>query len=402
MISRFDVVVIGGGMVGLTLACALGQGGKKVAIVEASEPQAFDASQEHDLRVVAVNRASQHVLENVGAWRGVLEMRAAAYQAMNVWDAGGAGNIGFTAADMGEVDLGHIVESRVIQLALLERAKQLDTVEWLCPVRVERFVADEKEAIVTLENGQLLMTPLVVGADGANSFVRDMAGIEIKRNDYHQSGLVATIKTSEHHENTAWQRFQPDGVLAFLPMDDGYCSIVWSSPTERADELMTMPEGEFRLQLAAAFEYRLGEIISCSERRAFPLRGGQAAQYVKHRIALVGDAAHTIHPLAGQGVNLGFMDAAQLAEVLLDTRRDLGSMSVLRKYERARVGDNLVMQRLMEGFKLLYGNASPTIKWIRNAGMSSMDGLGPLKHGVMSYALGTSGQKPKMARRSFT
>lgn len=401
MISRYDVVVIGGGMVGLTLACALGQGGKKVAVIEANEPQNFDPSQEHDLRVVAVNRASQHVLENVGAWDGVVNMRAAAYQAMKVWDAGGAGSIGFSAEEMGEADLGHIIESRVIQLALLERAKQLESVDWLCPLRVQRFVADEKEAIVTLDDGQLLMTPLVVGADGANSFVRDMAGIEVKRNDYHQSGLVATIKTSEHHQHTAWQRFQPDGVLAFLPMDDGYCSIVWSSPTERADELVNMPEDEFRLQLGAAFEYRLGEIVSCSERRAFPLRGGQAAQYVKHRIALVGDAAHTIHPLAGQGVNLGFMDAAQLAEVLLDTNRDLGSMSVLRKYERARAGDNLVMQRLMEGFKTLYGNASPAIKWLRNTGMSTMDGLEPLKQKAMSYALGTSGQKPRMAQRSL-
>lgn len=401
MISRYDVVIIGGGMVGLTLACALGQGGKTVAVVEAQEPQAFDADQEHDLRVVAVNRASQHVLENVGAWDSILQMRASAYQSMQVWDAGGAGRIGFTAADMGEMDLGHIIESRVIQLALLEQAKQLETVDWLCPVRVQRFVADEKESIVTLDDGQLLMTPLVVGADGANSFVREMAGIDVKRNDYHQSGLVATIKTSEHHEYTAWQRFQPDGVLAFLPMGDGYCSIVWSSPTERAEELISMPEEEFRLQLGAAFEFTLGEIVDCSERRAFPLRGGQAAQYVKHRVALVGDAAHTIHPLAGQGVNLGFMDAAQLAEVLLATSRDLGSMSVLRKYERARAGDNLIMQRIMEGFKLLYGSASPAIKWLRNTGMSTMDGLGPIKQQVMSYALGTSGQKPRMAQRSL-
>ncbi len=398
MISRYEVVIIGGGMVGLTLACALGKAGRKVAVVEAREPQAWEKNSDYDLRVVAVNRASQNVLQRLGAWSRIEAMRVSPYEKMFVWDAGGSGEIAFSAADLGEPDLGHIVENRVIQLALLAELDTLPSVDWLCPAKVERFVTDEKEAIVTLDDGRLLMTQLVVGADGANSFVRDMAGIGLKQRDYGQQGIVAAVTPELPHAFTAWQRFQPDGVLALLPMADGRCSIVWSVESTRAETLLAMSEEEFLQQISEAFDYKLGSIVATSERVGFPLRGRHAAEYVKPRVALVGDAAHTVHPLAGQGVNLGFMDAAALGEILADSKRDLGSYSLLRKYERARAGENLVMQRLMEGFKLVYGQQQPAVKWLRNAGMSAAHAALPVKNLMMGYALGTLGDKPALAR----
>ncbi len=398
MISRYEVVIIGGGMVGLTLACALGEAGRKVAVVEARQPEPFVAQAAYDLRVVAVNKASQNVLQHLGAWDQVEVMRASAYENMFVWDAGGRGEISFSAADLGEPQLGHIVENRVIQLALLEQLSTLDSVDWLCPVRVERFVVDDKEAVVTLDDGRLLMSQLVVGADGANSFVREMAGIGLNGRDYQQKGIVACVTPEASHNFTAWQRFQPDGVLALLPLADGRCSIVWSVEESRANALLAMEEDTFLAEISEAFDFKLGNIIATGRRVGFPLRGGQAATYVKPRIALVGDAAHTVHPLAGQGVNLGFMDAAQLAEVLGNASRDLGSYRLLRRYERARAGDNLAMQRLMEGFKLLYGNSLPVVKTLRNIGMSTTNSVVPLKNMMMGYAMGSLGDKPRLAR----
>ncbi|MGV6857430.1 MAG: UbiH/UbiF/VisC/COQ6 family ubiquinone biosynthesis hydroxylase [bacterium] len=401
MISRYEVVIIGGGMVGLTLACALGQAGRKVAVVEAQAPAPWQAGGDYDLRVVAVNRASQNVLRHLGAWPGIEAMRLSPYENMFVWDSDGAGEIAFSAADLGEPDLGHIVENRVIQLALLEQLESLSSVDWVCPAKVERFVNDEKEAIVTLDDGRLLMTQLVVGADGANSFVRDMAEIGLTQKNYGQQGIVAAVTPELPHAYTAWQRFQPDGVLALLPMSDGRCSIVWSADDSRAEMLLAMDDEAFCAELSQAFDYKLGDILGTSERVGFPLRGRHAAEYVKPRVALVGDAAHTVHPLAGQGVNLGFMDAAALAEVLAEAKRDLGGYALLRKYERARAGENLLMQRLMEAFKVTYGHQQPAVKWLRNTGMGMVHQAPPLKNFMMSYALGTAGDKPLLARALF-
>lgn len=397
MISRYDVVIIGGGMVGLALAAALSDE-KKVAVVEAKEPLPFASTDDFDLRVVALNRASQGFLQHLGAWSALEDMRVHAYERMHVWDSGGHGEIDFSAADQGEPDLGHIAESRLVQLALRDVVQSKSNVDWLCPSRVERFMVDDKETVVTLEDGSLLMSPLMVGADGARSWVREEAGIEVQRQHYAQQGIVATVRTSESNQATAWQRFQPDGVLAFLPLSNHDSSIVWSVEAERAKALLEMDDEAFSSELALAFDSKLGLIESVGPRAGFPLVGGQARQYVKPRLALVGDAAHTIHPLAGQGVNLGFMDAAELAYQLNNSQRDWGSLSVLRKYERARAGDNLMMQRLMEGFKLLYGNPQPAVKWLRNTGMMAVNGVGPLKSLMMSYALGTAGERPVLAR----
>jgi 2-octaprenylphenol hydroxylase len=402
MIHRYDVIIAGGGMVGLSLACALGKAGKKVAILEVGEiPPAFSASDEYAQRVVALNRASQVFLTHLGAWEKLHSWRVSRYEKMEVRDASGNGKVRFSAADLNEPDLGHIVENRLIQRALYECLNELDSVDWLNPVSMKNFVADEQDLIVTLGDGKVLTAQLLVGADGRFSKVREAAGILLKENDYQQLGIVAIVESELHHDFTARQRFLADGVLAFLPMQDGRCSIVWSAHRERAEELMGMDDESFATNLVEASEQRLGKVIRLGPRAAFPLIGTHTECYVKPRLALVGDAAHTIHPLAGQGVNLGFMDAAELAEVLTHASRDLGSLSVLRRYERARAGENLAMQKLMEGFQLLFINDNPPLVRLRNLGLGITQQLAPVKNEMMRYALGMRGGLPELARSGW-
>jgi 2-polyprenylphenol 6-hydroxylase len=396
-LREFDVVVVGGGMVGAALAAALGQAGRSVAVVEARLPPAFRAEDDYDLRVSAVNRASQHLLERVGAWPGIIERRASAYRRMRVWDACSTGEIEFDAVEMGEPDLGHIVENRVIQEALLERLEQLDSVRLLAPFDVETLELGEHGACVGLSDGRELQARLVVGADGARSRIRELAGMQRSARDYGQTAIVATVATEVPHESTAWQRFLPTGPVAFLPLGDGRSSIVWSATSAEAERLLGLDDVDFRHELARAADLRLGCITACSKRAGFPLVGGQSYPYVRARVALIGDAAHSIHPLAGQGVNLGFMDAAELAGVLDSSVRDPGSMLVLRRYERARRGENEAVMRLMEGFRLLFGSQLPLLPWMRGRGMALAGTVQPLKRRLMAHALGKGGRRPELA-----
>jgi len=399
MIHRYDVIIAGGGMVGLSLACALGKANKKVAVLELGKtPAMFTPADEYEQRVVALNRASQTYLTHLGAWEKLHSWRVSRYEKMEVRDAGGNGEIRFSAADLNEPDLGHIVENRLVQRALYECLEELDSVDWISPESMENFVADEQDLIVTLTDGRVLTAQLLVGADGRFSRVREAAGITLKENDYQQLGIVAIVESELHHDFTARQRFLADSVLAFLPMQDGRCSIVWSARRERAEELIAMDDKMFTANLEEASEERLGKVKALSARAAFPLVGTHTEHYVKPRLALVGDAAHTIHPLAGQGVNLGFMDAAELAHVLINSQRDMGSLSVLRRYERARAGENLAMQKLMEGFQLFFINDTQPLTQLRNLSLRVADQLAPIKNEMMRYALGTRGGLPEMAR----
>lgn len=389
---QYDVIIAGGGMVGAALGCLLGKAGQRVAVLEVSTPTPFVADDDFDLRVSAISRASQRLLEDAGAWQGVLAQRAAPYEAMQVWDATGEGVIRFDAADVGEPDLGHIVENRVVQAALLEALHTYDSVDVLCPARLAHFAVHDTQVSVTLDSGDELQAALLVGADGARSQVRDGANIDWQPQDYGQKGLVCVAHTELPHQETAWQRFMPSGPLAFLPLSDAYaCSVVWSLPSDRADALLGMEQGRFQQELAAALDYKLGDVTAVSQRAAFPLRGAHAERYVSERVALVGDAAHTIHPLAGQGVNLGFKDAQVLAEQVLaacSARRDCGSMKVLRRYERARRGDNALTQKAMESFKLLFGNTLTPWQVLRNAGLNQVDRLPVLKYELARRAMG--------------
>lgn len=401
MNQPYDLMIVGGGMVGLTLACALGQQGFKIAIVEAYAPEDISIDKDYELRVSAISKSSQQVFENINAWQGMLKRRASAYQHMHVWDATGEGKIHFDAADLGVDSLGHIIENRAIQFSLLEQCLTLETVDWYCPRTITEIQYSEMQSKLVLDDGMILQAKLLVGADGANSKVRDAAGITIDKSAYEQKAVVAVVKSTHHHKDTAWQRFMPTGPLAFLPLTDGRCSIVWSAENHKADELLALDDEAFCRELEQAFDYTLGKVESIGQRAAFPLVRRHANEYVKMGLALVGDAAHTIHPLAGQGVNLGILDAASLAEVILEARahgHNIASLTTLRKYERWRRADNSLMMYSMSGFKNLFSNEQPGLSLLRNAGLNIVNNMGFMKHKFMRHALGLEGDLPDMAK----
>ena len=401
MKQNYDVVIIGGGMVGLTLACALGNSRLQVAVVEAHEPEDVQANDEYDLRVSAISRASQQVFMNLNVWDDMKSYRISAFEHMHVWDATGEGEIHFDAAELGVDALGHIVENRVTQLALLKQVRQQRNIDCFCPQQVESIEYSETGSVVSFANGEQISCRLLVGADGAHSRVRDAAGIGLEQAEYDQQALVCVVKTSLSHQNTAWQRFLPSGPLAFLPLGDGSCSIVWSSSGEQAEALIDLDEQTFCRKLEQAFDCKLGAIESVGKRAAFPLVRRHAETYVKPGLALVGDAAHTIHPLAGQGVNLGILDAVSLAQIILKADSegyDFASQSSLRQYERWRRGENAIMMFSMSGFKNLFSNEQSELSLIRNAGLNLVNAIQPVKNKFMRHAMGLEGDLPDLAK----
>lgn len=397
----YDIIIVGGGMVGTTLACALQDSGLKIGLIETGSPPDVQPDDPVDLRVSAITRASQQIFTALGAWPGMTARRISPFRDMHVWDAGGDGVIHFDAAEMGEDALGHIIENRIVQYALWERLVGEGGVDLLCPAAVAELRREGALLQVRLADGRDLRTRLLVGADGAQSRVRQFAHIQPHGWPYDQHALVATVATEHSHRETAWQRFLPTGPLAFLPLHDGRSSIVWSTTPQHARQLLAEDDAAFCLQLELAFGGTLGRIGSTSERAIFPLRLQYVDNYVQAGLALIGDAAHTVHPLAGQGVNLGILDAASLAEVLLAAQaqgRDIASLKVLRRYERWRKGHNLMMMAAMDGFKRLFGATWEPLRWARNAGLTLTNALPPVKHLIMSHAMGRSGDLPALAR----
>ena len=390
-------------MVGAALACALGRAGLRIAVVEAQAPRRGWQPDDIDNRVSALTRASQRILENLGAWRRVNELGAAAYHEMHVWDRRGVGEIHFTAAAIGEPDLGHIVQNRVIQLALWERMTALPAVSIHCPATIHAL--DREQRTVVLQDGTRLQAALLVAADGARSTLRDLAGIAVTARSFAQRAVVATVRVSQGHQRTAWQRFLPEGPLAFLPVDaNDRCTIVWSTSPPHAERLLACEDNAFCRALGEASQHRLGAILESGPRACFPLRSQLATRTVEDGIALVGDAAHVIHPLAGQGVNLGFLDVATLAQLLIEARaagRPAGSRTTLRRYERARKADTLATMRAMEAFDLLFSNRSPALDLLRNLGLRLTDNATPLKNLLVRRAMGSTGELPPLARRAY-
>ena len=399
--QQVDVIVVGGGMVGLVLAKALADKDLSVAIIEASEHIPHWNNQQFDLRVSAITRASQQILESLGAWALMADMRISPFRDMHVWDATGDGVIHFDSAEIGESCLGHIVENSVTQSALNQVCKTRENIHWHQPAKAEQINMQDDSITLTLADKMQINAKLLVGADGGNSWVRQNAGIEIDTTDYKQSAVVATVKTRLSHKETAWQRFLPTGPLAFLPLTDNYSSIVWSTTPEHAVKLLAMDDETFCHELTSGFDNKLDKVIETSARAKFPLRSQHAKEYVQKRLALVGDAAHTIHPLAGQGVNLGFADAASLAETIMTAKKnkkDIGSFETLRRYERWRKGENLTMLTAMTGFKTLFSNENPVLKTVRNLGLNLTDSVPPVKNRIIRHAMGLVGDLPDMAR----
>ncbi|MGX5835314.1 FAD-dependent 2-octaprenylphenol hydroxylase [Aeromonas piscicola] len=404
--QNVDVVIVGGGMVGLGLAAALKQSGLKLAIVEGQlpDPALGDAP---DNRVSALSLASQRILQQVGAWTGIAARRLQPYEKMQVWEQDSFGQIGFDAASLRQAALGHIVENRVIQLALLEailggNAGEADNIQLLSPARAASLQSGEAGSLLLLDDGRALSAKLVVAADGAHSWVRRQADIPLTSWDYGHHALVATVRCAEPHEAVARQIFTPEGPLAFLPLwQPDLCSIVWSVPAARAEALCQCDDEQFNRQLTTAFDGRLGLCKVEGARSAIPLTARYARDFARERLVLVGDAAHTIHPLAGQGVNLGLLDAAALAEQIVQTHRagrDIGLLANLRSYERWRKSEAARMLAAMEGLKRLFSGANPLKKLVRGVGLCAFDALAPFKQGVIRAAMGLDGELPALAK----
>lgn len=395
----YDVIVAGGGPVGLALACALARGRLRIAVLERRPPS--PPGVEMELRVSALSLATQRILGALGVWPAIAAGRVSPYREMRVWDAVGGAEIHFDSAELGEPQLGWIVENRLIQIALWRRAAAFDSVTLHCPAQIEDVEQHRGSLGVRLDDGTTLTGVLLVGADGAGSRVRQLAGIDTAGRDYRQRAVVATVVTEQPHRETAWQRFLPTGPLAFLPLADGRCSIVWSTRSELAEELLALDAAAFDDRLGAAFGHRLGRVRVAGPRVAFPLRMQYARDYVRTGIALIGDAAHVVHPLAGQGVNLGFLDAAALAQVLLDAdhrHRPLGSLTTLRRYERWRRSENLLMLRALDGLERLFDTAWTPLARLRSTGLTLADRLGPVKYLLARHAMGLAGDLPALAQ----
>ena len=401
MAETFDVIIAGGGMVGATLAAALGYSNLSIAVVEVAEPQPYEENQPNDLRVSAVSIASQRMFEAVGAWQSMLDKRACPYRRMLVWDGERGGETAFDSGDIYEPVLGHIIENRIIQLSLLETVKQHDTVSWLCPDRISGLQSGPETISVTLESGRKIQGRLLVGADGANSAVRRLSDIGIEKSPYEQHALVATIETELPQQDITWQRYVPTGPQAFLPLTGNHASMVWYHSAEEVARLKTLDDQAFITAMEQVFPDRLGKIRRLEARGSFPLIKSHANSYIADRTVLIGDASHTIHPQAGQGVNLGLMDAAKLAEVILQTHqqgRDFGRRPVLRQYERARRGYNTAMIAAMDVFYHSFRNESAPLRLARSAALDMANRITPVKMLAMKYAMGLVGDLPDLAR----
>lgn len=400
--SRHEVAVVGGGMVGASLGLALGQAGFDVVMVEASAGGATAAEGPFDNRVSAISRSSERLFRHLGTWQAMEGARLAPYQAMEVRDVASGASIRFDSADLGEPDLGCIIENRVVVAALEARIRELDNVTWRRPRQLRRL-GDCRDGVrtLTLDQGEV-EAALVVGADGAHSPVRRLAGIADGASDYGHHALVATVRLEEPHGQVARQWFLKDGPVALLPLPEAHtCSIVWSTVPEVAAELASLEEGDFLERLGEATQQALGRPLTVTGRAVFPLVRRHAERYVGPCLALVGDAAHTIHPLAGQGVNLGLLDAAALTEVLAaarDAGRPLGGEATLRRYERWRRGHNLLMQGAMMGFKELFGLSFAPARVVRGLGMGLLHRASPAKNAIIRQAMGLSGDLPVLCR----
>ncbi len=384
----FDLVIVGAGLVGASFALALRGAGLKLALVEAQEPQA--PADSWDSRIYAISPGSTAFLQSLGVWKRLDPGRVAAVQEMDIHGDATNAQLRFSAYEAGVSELATIVESRLLQSLLWQGLEHQHDLELICPARCAALQLREDAAILTLDGGRTLRAKLVVAADGMHSWARQAAEIPAEIKPYGQMGVVANFACARPHHNTAFQWFRRDGVLAYLPLPGQRMSIVWSTPDAHAAELLALPPDEFCARVAKAGNDGLGGLELLAAAMRFPLARMRAARLAAPRIALIGDAGHVLHPLAGQGVNLGFGDARDLARVLLERElfRDPGEIRLLRRYERARAEDILALASVTDGLQRLFAAPGAVAAKLRNAGLNLTDALPVVKNLLIRRALG--------------
>ena len=402
----FDVIIIGGGVSGIALASLLVA--RQVCVAErlcvvAERAAAAPAPEaDWDLRVFALSRASQRLLQACGVWERLPPQRVFAYERMVVWDAeglpDGTGSLQFDCAQIAEPNLGHIVEGRALQWQCWQAARALGVA--LLEGSLGAIAVGDDQVTVRLADGRELSGKLLVAADGTDSKSRELLHIDSAGHSYHQDALVAHVRTARPHQNTAWQRFLPTGPLAFLPLADGRSSIVWSASRGRAAELRVLDAESLGAAVTQASGGALGQCTVTTAVASFPLKLQYALQYVQPRVALLGDAAHVVHPLAGQGLNLGLLDCATLTQVLSESggAANFGDYALLRRYERWRRSENLLAAGALDGLERLFTNADPLSAGLRVAGLNAVSKLPFLKQGFARRALGLAGDVPQFLR----
>ncbi|WP_279050654.1 3-demethoxyubiquinol 3-hydroxylase [Cedecea davisae] len=387
--QAIEVAVVGGGMVGAAAALGLAQSGFRVAVIEHQAPEAFVADSQPDVRISAISSASVGVLKSLGVWDSVLAMRAHPYRRLETWEWESA-HVGFDAAELGLPELGFMVENNVLQRALWGALDAHPQVSLFCPASLNKIDRRQQGWTLEFSAGDTLDAAMVIGADGANSQVRQWAGIGIHAWQYRQSCMLITVKCESAPGDSTWQHFTPTGPHAFLPLFDNWASLVWYDTPARIHQLQSMSMPQLQKAIAAAFPSRLGAVTPLAS-GAFPLTRRHALQYVQPGLALIGDAAHTIHPLAGQGVNLGYRDVEALLEVMINARshgEDWASPAILKRYQARRQADNFLMQSGMDLFYAGFSNTLSPLRVVRNLGLMAAERAGGLKRKALKYALG--------------
>ena len=415
MTQAFDIILIGAGMVGAALATGLGRDGFRVAVIERADAPAFDPSVTPDIRVSALSAGSERYLQSLGAWPLIRSMRATPYRRLAVWDEAShplsrllpasLTRVEFNAADLNAPHLGHIVENRITQLALWQTAEAQTNVTILSGHGVSSLQQNQDSVTVNLDDEQSLQAQLVIGADGAMSRIRDMAGIGVTRDQYGQQAMVISVRYQGPVEDITWQGFFPSGPRAFLPLHsagpefpgESWASLVWYDAPEQLARLKALPEAQLLDEIRKAFPGDLPELTAIDDRASFPIARQHAKHYYSGRVVLAGDSAHTINPLAGQGVNLGFQDAQALQSILKEARRagdDIASPGWLNRYEQQRRPANRRMMLAMDLFYHLFSNRIPPVHLLRNLGLGAARSLPFARNRVARYAMGIDDELP--------
>lgn len=388
-LQKTEIAVVGGGMVGGALALGLAQQGFQVTVIEQAPPPAFDDAQQPDVRISAISAASVDLLRGLGVWEAILAMRAHPYRRLETWEWENA-HVTFNAAELKLPLLGYMVENNVLQLALWQALEAHENVALRVPDSLKALHRHEGGYLLELANGDELAVKLVVGADGANSQVRQMAGIGIHAWQYQQSCMLITVKCENDPGDSTWQHFTPNGPHAFLPLFGHWASLVWYDTPARIRQLQSLSMEQLQREIEKHFPARLGKVTPVAA-GGFPLTRRHALQYAREGLALVGDAAHTIHPLAGQGVNLGYRDVEALLSVLSSARghaEPWASAAVLKRYQTRRMADNFLMQSGMDLFYAGFSNDLGPVRILRNIGLMAAERAGGLKRQALKYALG--------------